>query len=548
MKPMNLAPALLAALLASGAAHAMTDDRLAGLVGERLHGDRTGACFAAAVVDSGNVSRAYVCADPADDGRIGPDSAFEIGSVSKTMTAALLAGLIAGGQGSLEDPLADWLPEGTAVPAIEGEPIRLRHVVTHTSGLPALPPGVPIPNPADPYAAMEPDDLLEALGRISLPRAPGTQFEYSNYASMLLSYAVARRTGVDFEHLLDERLFSPLGMDHAYVNDRPGGVRVATGHLPNGQPAPPWNFHTDLAGVGGVHATLGDMVAYVQGHLGAGAAPVHAALEMTRQPVAHGGGPVTGMNWMLAPLNGRTIHAHEGGTGGFSSFVGFDREQGRAVVVLSDTALHSVGGLGSLALHLLDDSVPLGGPRTVATPPAELLQALEGTWQLQGMMQMQLRRSGDGLEIEPAGQPVFQMGYDSAGDFYPLQFDAVLRPQRHADGSYTFTWHQGGGAVPASRVANDGASPPATALPAEVLQAYVGTYTLMPGFELAITAGDGQLYGQATGQGRFGLQAAGADVFRAPAFGIEIRFERRNGELEALSLHQAGQVLRGTRN
>ena len=45
------------------------------------------------------------------------------------------------GQGSLEDPLADWLPEGTRVPQVaEGQPIRLRHLVTHSSGLPAMPP------------------------------------------------------------------------------------------------------------------------------------------------------------------------------------------------------------------------------------------------------------------------------------------------------------------------------------------------------------------------------------------------------------------------
>src|SRR5690606_30201713 len=198
----------------------------------------------------------YVCADPAMEPRIGPESAFEIGSVSKTMTAALLAELIRRGEGSLDDPLADYLPEGTVVPAFEGQPILLRHVVTHTSGLPTLPPGVAVANPADPYAAMTPRAVLDSLARVQLSQAPGTDFAYSNFASMLLSHAVAHRSGTDFESLLQRRLFAPLGMQHAHVKAKPDDVRVALGHLPNGTVTPGWNFATDLAGVGGVRATL----------------------------------------------------------------------------------------------------------------------------------------------------------------------------------------------------------------------------------------------------------------------------------------------------
>lgn len=537
---------LAAAACASPLAHAMSDAALAETLGQRLHGDRTGACFAAAVVEPDSVSRAFVCADPSAPVRIGPDSAFEIGSVSKTMTAALLAELIRRGEGSLDDPLAAWLPEGTPVPEFEGQPILLRHVVTHTSGLPALPAGVPLADPADPYAAMQPADLLQALGSVELAQAPGTVTEYSNFASMLLSLSVARKAGVDFGQLVDEWLFSPLHMDRAHLDEAPEGVRVATGHLPNGQPTPAWGFHTDLAGVGGVRATLDDMVAYVQGQLGHRDTPLRDAIDRTQQPVVPEGNGRFAMNWLLAPLNGRTVHAHEGGTGGFSSLVAFDRGRGQGVVVLSDTALHSLGGLGNLGMHLLDDTVPLEGPRRVAEPEDALLDGLVGTWQVQGMP-MEVRRKGDALEIQVPGQPAYPMGYDSAGDFYPLDFDAVVRPGRNPDGSYGFTLFQGGGALPAVRVdSGDAAAPPPELAPG-VLSQYTGTYPLMPGFALEVSAANGQLHGQATGQGRFALEPAGGDVFRAPAFGIEIRFERTGDQVTALELHQAGQVLRGER-
>jgi hypothetical protein len=363
------------------------------------------------------------------------------------------------------------------VPVFENRPILLRHVVTHTSGLSALPPGVPVADPNDPYAAMKPQDLFDALGRSPLSRAPGSQFEYSNFAMMVLSAAVARRAGSDLETLLDARLFTPLGMDGAYVNRVPDGIRAAEGHTPNGSRVPAWTFNTDLAGVGGVRATLDDMVAYIQAQLGQEPSAIDAALQRTQQSIQTASDQPTAMNWMLAPLNGRTVHAHEGGTGGFSSFVAFDRERERGVVVLSDTALTSLGGLGSLGLHLLDERVPLGKPRKAVAAPDELLDALVGEYRLQGGPAMTLRRNGDALEIQAVGQPAFVMGYDDAGDFYPLQFDALLKPQRKTDGSYAFVWHQGGGAMPARRVDADAdAVNKAPSLSAEALQAYVGEF------------------------------------------------------------------------
>jgi CubicO group peptidase (beta-lactamase class C family) len=458
MRPKTLLVSLMALGL-SGPAFAMDDATVAAALKQRLDGDRTGACLAVAVVEAGGVSRAYGCADGKAAPRVGAKTAFEIGSVSKTMVAALLAQEILAGGVSLDDPLAGWLPEGTRLPDFEGQPILLRHIVTHTSGLPALPPGVAITDPNNPYAAMTAKMLHAALGRVQLARAPGSAFEYSNFALMLLSDALARRTGKDFEVLLDQRLFAPLGMEGAYVDQRPDGISAARGHGPNTQPVPAWTFKPGMAGVGGVRATLDDMVAYVQGQLGDAPETLQPALDLSQQPVWTSGQPTMAMNWIIAPLNGRPVHVHEGGTGGFSSLVAFDREAGRGVVVLSDTALHSLGGLGSIGLHLLDPAVPVGPPRKTTPAPAALVDALVGDYELQGGMKLTLRRKGEALEIQAQGQPAFEMGHDSAGDFYPLAFDALLKPVKQPDGSQSFVWIQGGGAMAAQRTGARGETP-----------------------------------------------------------------------------------------
>src|SRR5258708_293925 len=212
-----------------------------------------------------------------------------------------------------------------------------------------------------------------------------------------------------------------------------------------------------------------------------------------------------GMNWELLSTatiaNGHPISMHGGGTGGYSSFVAFDRAAKRAAVLLSDTALTNLGGLVTLGLHLLDPSVSAGAPRMVATADAKLIDALVGRYRLQGGLGMDLRHKGNALTIQADGQPEFETGYDSAGDFYPLQFDALLRPKRKADGTYIFTWFQLGAALEAERVA---APAPVvskwTATEAQ-LKEYDGNYPLAPTFALRVFATGAKLFVQGTNQG-----------------------------------------------
>ena len=529
----------------------LDDAGMRSLLEQRLAGDRTGACFAAAVIDQ-TVARAVVCADVEKPRNIDTRTAFEIGSVSKTMTAALAAGLIAEGKLALDDPLSKYMPEGTKIPEYKGQPIRIRHLMTHTSGLPALPSrlAMTMTNLEDPYAALTAKQLYGSLADVVLSTAPGTTFSYSNFAMMLLSDIVARQSGKPFDKLIAEQLFVPLEMHNSFVGKTPKATRLAVGHLQTGEKTSAWNFPANYAGVGGVRASLDDMVHYVEAQLGKRHSTLDAAIAATQEQLADVQGSRVAMNWMLMDSAGGTVHAHEGGTGGFSSLVAFDRKKGRGVVVLSDTALTAVGGLGRLGMHLLDGSVPLESPRRAVPADAELLAGLIGDFVLEGGLQMKLSREQDALVIQAAGQQAYTMGFDSAGDFYPLQFDALLRPKRLSDGTYSFTWFQSGAAM-AARRSESAARPMAKdplVLSDEQRAAYPGDYPLMPGFVLAVIVDAGKLFVQGTGQSRIEVEAVDKDVFVAESVGAQIVFERDDtGKVIALVLHQGGQKLRGLR-
>ena len=535
---------VLSAACLSASAQAMTDAELADITGKRLLGDRSGACFAVAVIDK-KVSRAIVCADPAHARKLDTGTAFEIGSVSKTFTAALLAEKIASGTMSLDDPLAKYLPAGTVIPDFDGKPILLRHLVTHTSGLPALPTRMQPAHADNPYADVTRAQLLGSLADVTLKAAPGTDWAYSNYAMMLLSTVLADQSKTSFETLLARDVVAPLGMTHSFVGAAPAGVVLADGHLGNGKPTAHWTFGADSAGVGGIRASLDDMVIYVQAQLG-----VHATtlpLAMTQQRVSGVGGRPMAMNWLIAPLDGVDTFAHEGGTGGFSSFVAFNPSTHRGVVILSDTAMTTVGGLGSLGRHLLDARLPLGEPRKIVVASAAQLGALAGDYTLENGMTMQLSREQDKLGVSVAGQGHFTMQMDSAGDFFADDFDAILHPQKQPGGALAFTWLQGGGALAAKRTDEAvAASTPGPTLSASDLVAYEGVFRLAPAFAITVTSKDGKLFAQGTGQGALEITPAGKDVFVAPRVGAEMEFVRAgNGAIEALLLKQGGSVQRG---
>ncbi|MFE2878439.1 serine hydrolase domain-containing protein [Streptomyces roseus] len=322
-------------------------DTLALATAERLAGRHVGVTVAA--VAGGQVAYAATgTTGRADGGKPSADTLFEIGSVTKTFTALSLARMVVAGAVELDEPLARLLPEGTTVPSRGRQEITLRHLATHTSGLPRLPKGMMLrallrPGTPDPYAGCTADMLLSGLARTRLGSAPGRRVRYSNLGAGLLGLALARRAGTTYGQLVTTQVCAPLGMSATVVAadaDRPG--RPARGHDRRRRPASPWNL-ADLAGAGGLRSSATDLVSYVRAQLDCGGHPeLAAAVRLTRQ-VEH---RANRFSWMHLGWRAHRLHPrqgahmqiwHNGGTGGFASFVGFDPETETAAIVLSNT-------------------------------------------------------------------------------------------------------------------------------------------------------------------------------------------------------------------
>ena len=330
---------------------------IAEIVESRLSGDRSGACVAVARVTD-KVEMHYHCSEPKHPRVLDDQSRFEIGSISKALQGVLIARLEEQGVLDLDEPLADLLADKHKVPAYDDQVITVKHLLTHVSGLKRLPLslmlGVKMDNP---YAHLDEDKVLSTLADQRLRQAPGTVFEYSNLGAMVLSTALVHRTGRSFDQLLAEEIFEPLGMEASSL-DGP----TIPGHDGRGLPVSNWDIPENLAGVGGVRATLPDMVRLIQAMLGQPANGLENAIARSMQPIRQTPDPAMGYGWLLLDQHDRRIAWHNGGTGGFASMLAVDRDNGVGVVVLADAAMWAHGGLDDLALHLIDPAFPLAEP------------------------------------------------------------------------------------------------------------------------------------------------------------------------------------------
>ncbi|WP_431683357.1 serine hydrolase domain-containing protein [Kitasatospora sp. KL5] len=281
-------------------------------------------------------------------GRPGADTLFEIGSVTKVFTSLALARAAVDGRVALDEPLADVLPAGSTVPGRGGSRITLQHLAMHTSGLPRLPKGMALkallrPHAVDPYARCTAGTLLGGLARTKLKSEPGRTFRYSNLGAGLLGLALAHRAGTDYEQLVRQEVCAPLGLADTVVTvDAERARRLAQGHDPRRRPAAPWNLAA-LAGAGALRSTAADIAAFLQAQLGAAPDGTAEAIALTRRP-EHRTSPFSWVHlgWMahrLHPRHGGHLQVwHNGRTGGFASFAGFDPETGVAVGVLGNTS------------------------------------------------------------------------------------------------------------------------------------------------------------------------------------------------------------------
>lgn len=368
---------------------------------------------------------------------VGPDTLFEIGSITKTFTSLLLADMVVKGEVKLDDPISKYLPAGVKAPSRNGREITFLDLATHTSGLPRMPSNIKPADPMNPYKDYTADKMYEYLNGHKLNFDVGANYLYSNIGAGVLGQVLTLRAGKDYETLVRERILAPLGMSDTTIT-LGGGLaeRFATAHDEKLKPTGPWDF-TGLAGAGAIRSTARDMLKYAAANLGLVKTPLSAAMALTHEPgrVFEKMGMALGLGWHLFQSRGAVIVWHNGGTGGFRSYLGLCPKTGTGIVVLSNSSAE----IPELGAKQLVDLLPAGRllpvPKEVAIDPS-VVAGYPGTY-IAGGVAVEVTLADGRLSLKMPGSEAYPLFPASAERFFAKVADVDLTFVKDAEGRVT---------------------------------------------------------------------------------------------------------------
>lgn len=288
------------------------------------------------------------------------DTVFEIGSITKVFTATILADMVLKGEVKLEDPVRLYVPEDARIPTSGTREITLLDLATHRSGLPRMPANFHLSelrNRANPYKNYDADMMFRFLSVFQLPRGIDERYEYSNLGYALLGYALTRKAGKSYEELVLERVCRPLGLGDTTQTFSPGRkARLARGYTQDLKATLNWDLEA-FAAAGGLRSTTNDMLRFMKANLGLTETKLGPALEMAQKPrrPAQSRWTRMGLGWHISLLHGTEYNVinHNGGTGGYHSYLGFVKETKTGVVILANSPWYT-DPVALQVLRLLD--------------------------------------------------------------------------------------------------------------------------------------------------------------------------------------------------
>ena len=473
------------------------------------------------------------------------DTVYEIGSITKTFTATLLAREVLSGRVTLDTPVSKLLPD-FAIPSRDGKQITLGEIGTQHSGLPRMPTNFSPKDSANPYADYDSGRLKAFLADYELPRDPGASYEYSNLAFGLLGHALAQSNHTTYGDLVARQIFVPLGMSMSGTSFTPKmRAHLASGHDENGKPAGNWDFDA-MAGAGVIRSTANDMLRYLKANMAMPHTPLETAMKFAQQPRADvGNGMQIGLAWMTTD---KGIVWHNGGTGGYHSFIGFTADHRHGVVILTNAA--AAAQVDELGFATLDPAAQITPAHKAIALPAASLDAYVGTYKLADNFLIKFFRDGDALFTQATGQGAFQVFPYAPDEFFARVGAISITFQRDARGTVTgMVLHQNGDHVaPKLSAAELPPEPKESALDAATLRDYVGKYQFDFGAVLDVTLDGKQLSAQLTGQPSVPIYPDAKDSFFYKVVDARLTYERdAAGKVVAVVLHQGGRDMRAPR-
>jgi D-alanyl-D-alanine carboxypeptidase len=281
--------------------------------------------------------RAYGPADEDSGAPNRPETRFRIGSITKQFVAAAILRLRDRGTLELTDSICVRLAPCPAA----WRPITLKHLLTHTSGLPDYMNRSDFPSLIGTPASTA--DLLSRFRDLPLEFAPGDHWSYSNSGYVVLGAVLESISGLSWGDHLRDAIFLPLGMSDTMVDkDSPALPAHAAGYLRPGV-KPVFLAMSEFAAAGALTSTVDDLFVWDEALRAGRVLSMSSLAEATsaQVPCKPGGCALSsdlgyGYGWFAATVSGRPYAYHWGRIDGFVSTNGFNAAEQTVVIALSN--------------------------------------------------------------------------------------------------------------------------------------------------------------------------------------------------------------------
>jgi serine-type D-Ala-D-Ala carboxypeptidase/endopeptidase len=378
---------------------------------------------------------------------VSPKTLFEIGSITKTFTTSMVALLSLENKLKFSDRAQIYLPSKMILPEKDGKAITIEHLATAHSGLPRMPKNFSPKDAADPYIDYTEDFLTAFISNCELTRAPGSEYEYSNLGMGLLGFILTRIEEKPYPKLVAELITKPLDMNQTAVSGMGKEKNLATGYSDN-TPVKAWTWNNEsvLTGAGGIVSNAEDMMKFMIAQITPSNTQLSKAFALAHINRSDAGAMKIGYGWHIRD---EKIVWHNGGTGGFRSFAGFDKAKNKAVVVLTN----SNTGADDLGFHLLNETYELKALKKPIALSEEVLSKYVGTYEIAPTFSIAITLENGGLIAQATGQPKINIYAESETKFYLKVVDAQIEFFKDATGKVEkLELRQGGAVMPGKKV------------------------------------------------------------------------------------------------
>jgi CubicO group peptidase (beta-lactamase class C family) len=303
------------------------------------------------VIKDGKVvlERSYGLANLATGEKVTPDTNFRLASVTKQFTAAAVSILAKQKKLAYGDLITKYFPELAEI----AHGVTLKHLLTHTSGLPEYDRLLP---DNDKTQISDRDVLKLLLKQKPIEGKPGTRYAYNNTGYALLALVIEKVSKKSFADFLQQNIFSPLGMTSTLVYSK----TAAIAHRAYGYSGEYDSFaaadqarDTAVLGDGGVYSSTRDLAKWISGLENNTVLDAKQLAECTSEAVkTTTPGLSYGLGWRITDFNGEKLVFHTGTTSGFKNVVMWVPSRKLAVVVLTN---RKQGEPLTLGLQVLDE-------------------------------------------------------------------------------------------------------------------------------------------------------------------------------------------------